>query len=121
MPSVADRLPGPVRRLGTPGVLMVCGLAALIGVRQLPPDASLREVRQAEVLLVCAPCARHRSGGAVLTLRSVAAWLAGDTARVQTVDALPAEQRAIATWKGRTTLNRAVRQAVPSPGSAAAN
>ncbi len=251
MPSVAERLRTPVRRLGRSGILIVCGLAALVGVRQLPPDASLSQVREAEVLLVCAPTGlpplltpredggfagreaelvravaaeigvpaqwntqpgwgrgadpsdwgvrpsacnlvagglvasertralmdlvvydrapwalagdpgagtiglyvpfwgidrgtgarairemgarprflfeaaqarqalRNGEVGAVLTLRPVAQWLAGGERRVDRVEALPVESLAIATWKGRTSLNRAVRRAVTHPGSAA--
>jgi hypothetical protein len=252
MPSVVERLPKPVRRLGPSGLLIVCGLAVLVAVRQLPPDASLRQVKDAGVLLVCSPpalppllrpdgaggfdgreaelvravaseigvpaqwntqpgwgrgadpsdwgvrpsacnliaggivagertralmdlvvydrvswaLAGDREGetiglylpfwgvdrgtgarairdlgarpkflfdaerarkaletgrvGAVLTLEPVADWLAGEGRAVRTLDALPVEALAIATWKGRTTLNRAVRRAVPQAGSAAA-
>lgn len=251
MPSAGDAVRWVRRRLGRPGLMIACGLAVLVGVRQLPPDASLRQVREGNVLLVCAPpklrpllvprdgddfggiearlvedvaaelgvpvqwntqpgwgrgpdptdwgvrpsaCnvlvggivagertralmdvvvydrvpwalagergaetiglylpfwgidrgtgarairdmgARPRfffdarkaaraleSGqvGAVLSLEPVAQWLAGEATRVETVDALGAEALAIATWKGRTTLNRALRQAVPPPGGEA--
>lgn len=35
--------------------MIVCGVAALLLVRQLPPDASLAHVREAGVLLTCTP------------------------------------------------------------------
>ena len=52
--------------------------------------------------------------GAILSLRPVARWLAGDR-QVNTVEGLSAETLAFATWKGRTTINREVRRIVPSP------
>ncbi len=53
--------------------------------------------------------------GAVLSLRPVAHWLAGDRLPVTPTEALPARTLAVATWKGRTTLNRALRRALPPP------
>lgn len=53
--------------------------------------------------------------GAVLSLRPVARWLAGGRLPVTPTEALPARTLAVATWKGRTTLNRAVRRALPPP------
>jgi ABC-type amino acid transport substrate-binding protein len=52
--------------------------------------------------------------GAIVSLRPVARWLAGDRP-VRTVTGLPVETLAVATWKGRTTINREVRRVAPSP------
>jgi len=51
---------------------------------------------------------------AILSLRPVARWLAGDR-QVRPVQGLSAETLVLATWKGRTTINREVRRIVPSP------
>lgn len=48
----------------------------------------------------------------ILSLAPAARWLATEDDTVYSADDLPRETLAIGTWKGRTTINRAVRQAV---------
>ena len=247
MLSVADRLRGLSRRTGRSGLLIIFGIIMLLAVRELPPDSSLAEVREAGTLIVCNPpslpplltpqqggnryegteadlvrsitdkigvsvqwnpqpgwgdtidpsdwglrpsacdlvvggivdeeetrslleLVPYRSVGwafagdpdagatglyvpfwgvdrgqaarwlrdegydlrfffngdvardalhrgevsAVLSLEPVADWIATGEARVRVVSGLPGETLAIATWKGRTTLNREVQRVVPS-------
>ncbi|MEX0386116.1 hypothetical protein [Spiribacter onubensis] len=55
MPSVAERLRAVVQRTGRSGVLIIAGIIMLLAVRELPPDSSLADVREAGTLIVCVP------------------------------------------------------------------